>query len=809
MNQGSYSIYIDKRHIRTAFLLNKSNKKIKRIFDDIFDRNIRKWGGRFNPIILTDNRKIGENAWDFLCSYDPDFIQTFSSIDNKTIEKIDNFLSPILLKKNDRLGDIVTNTISVFPTLENLKKLSLSIYRENFKLAIFDLDRDTPDYIKKFIKYNFGIIDKRDYILGQINEKYKSIYKIKSLEDLSTFFDEAGEYRNDIIFPIQLCSLDSNIREPEYDHNYEKFEVIIGDGINNLIYHWNRNFFVKPWLRPKLTNIWLPTKIAKSKVVSEKISKFINKYTDLTGNSNNRGVRFTSFDIPLKSLEEITKNNLSSNIYKHHLIYNVKENDFKAPKFKDYSWSIYGLNMMERKTGRGQSEKINLSNPDISRGSGGGQDWMADIYIEFRSKNFSHIEGKEFYWRLPPRNVLAKRIIKNPKHSRINASGSFSVLAQTRSSVLNNQDKSLLVIKLLSDIEIIESFFDKDFLQRGDIRKNKKINLRVNFSNNGKNLRGLINLFGDLYCAYQVFSKKYWREIFDEMSKKEKIFNNTQKETVRNILEKEGNNEKKIDKATEYLFNLINGVLNNEESLPYDYLEKKAKKEMDEYNKVNKVKGKQKLNKEELKKTIESLINLQVLIMGICPHCLSCGMKNWYPVDDVKRVLKCRGCNQEFPLVAQERWLYRLNSLVKECHAFQGLAPVIIVLGELLNQCNYFFVYSASLNVYEGRKKRPITDLDIICVRDGKFIIGEIKKDPKAFKERDFLKIKKIAKNIRPDIVLFSSLGDPPKGTRLKIESLKKELGHLGIDVYWHPISDFVSKPNSSFGINNKIYYLS
>jgi len=59
MQNSPYSIYIDKRPLRIAFLIDPNQTDFEQL-DAIFEYNHGKWGGRFNPIIFTDGSTIDE-----------------------------------------------------------------------------------------------------------------------------------------------------------------------------------------------------------------------------------------------------------------------------------------------------------------------------------------------------------------------------------------------------------------------------------------------------------------------------------------------------------------------------------------------------------------------------------------------------------------------------------------------------------------------------------------------------------------------------------------------------------------------------
>ena len=93
-----YSIYIDKRPMRIAFLVNPESTSLDGV-DQIIDYNRSLWGGRFNPIILTDGHTIDDKWWQFLRDIDPDVIKPLVHLDSKLIEKIENFLSPLEIEQ--------------------------------------------------------------------------------------------------------------------------------------------------------------------------------------------------------------------------------------------------------------------------------------------------------------------------------------------------------------------------------------------------------------------------------------------------------------------------------------------------------------------------------------------------------------------------------------------------------------------------------------------------------------------------------------------------------------------------------------
>ena len=157
-----YSIYIDKRPIRIAFLVDPSPDSIEKV-DQIIKHNRGLWGGRYNPIILTDGNTIEDKWWKFLRDIDPDIIKPLVPLSSGLIKKFEKFLSPLMIEefREDAQPDLVmwVNT-SISPT--GIDTNSPNIYKDlvlfgNPVLGTFTVDEMDDDMVKLFVQRNFGI----------------------------------------------------------------------------------------------------------------------------------------------------------------------------------------------------------------------------------------------------------------------------------------------------------------------------------------------------------------------------------------------------------------------------------------------------------------------------------------------------------------------------------------------------------------------------------------------------------------------------------------------------------------------------
>ena len=72
----------------------------------------------------------------------------------------------------------------------------------------------------------------------------------------------------------------------------------------------------------------------------------------------------------------------------------------------------------------------------------------------------------------------------------------------------------------------------------------------------------------------------------------------------------------------------------------------------------------------------------------------------------------------------EEGWTYRLNSLVRNAVAHYGTIPVIWTIASLRWRSRSMFLYSPGVELFRSYDDPdPVSDLDVVCVQDGKLLI--------------------------------------------------------------------------------------
>ena len=244
---------------------------------------------------------------------------------------------------------------------------------------------------------------------------------------------------------------------------------------------------------------------------------------------------------------------------------------------------------------------------------------------------------------------------------------------------------------------------------------------------------------------------------------------------MKKLIRREGSltdeNSDAIKRLTAHIINESKKLDLKQKEFPFDEFTQEAKHWQEKYKKnmmsANNQSGvdlEWDFRPENVKDTLEQLTRRNIVQVGVRPRCSRCGMAHWYHVDDIRQHLTCQGCRIQFSLHPELTWHYRLNELIHAAHALHGTTPVILVLGQLLNESRTSFLFSPNLNLLSkpqdesSETLEKTAEVDIACIQDGKFIIGEVKQSMNLFKTQDFDDIAEIAKRTKPDRVLFSCI---------------------------------------------------
>lgn len=217
-----------------------------------------------------------------------------------------------------------------------------------------------------------------------------------------------------------------------------------------------------------------------------------------------------------------------------------------------------------------------------------------------------------------------------------------------------------------------------------------------------------------------------------------------------------------------------------------------------------------------LKSTLEQLCSYQVFFKGFNLKCKTCSSTFWYHINESAEFVTCKGCLHRFTVPVESSFYYKLNDLIKN-NMFHnkelrdGNLTVIRTLINLKNKSRIHFCYLPQIDLFiNSRKTKPLTDLDIVSIVDGKLYIGEAKHTSTAFFEKNsegftcLDTLAKIALEILPHTLVLSCYENPSE----RLENAGKTLAGKFYNSTYKPNIEIMelSKP-SLFNLGSHMYF--
>ena len=653
--------------------------------------------------------------------------------------------------------------------------------------------------------------------LGEVSEINKKVCLITDRESLAATLLEFV-HTPDVIFRDQICALPNEEREIEEDTRSAFFDIIVGDTLQDITYFWNRPLSLPRWKRGRMNPMWLPTTLAKDTDMKEALCAWINRVRWIGGTPET--IRFVSFSTEKQELEDIA-NGFQRKLWKETIVKCFKEPQIPNFCTEDLFFTHIG-NGMDIHRAQSNEETLELVEPKELSQSGSAGHWMADFYIEFTHDRYGNhedvikrLDRSSLFWRFPNRNHLMHHMFDKP--SRVKRNGFPSVM-------LRIEDNVLRFVFEEAESVVASLFWHKN--RPVDELRDPRTQLATapyyfaEPSDKGKYLQGVLELFGNLTFAYEVLRNPYWRTMFDLLSKNTRSEQNAH-ESIANRLKKEigrsgalaVENSAAIRSIAKLLVNEAKKLDFEQKEFPFDEFIQEAERRQKEYMEKMQSAGNQSemdmenfgFRKEDVKVALAQLTHRNIIQIGINPHCPRCGLAQWYHVDDIGQHLTCQGCRIPFSLHPELTWHYRLNELIHAAHALHGTTPVILVLGQLFRECRISFLFSHNLNLLTKPKDKfseeldKAAEVDIACIQDGQFIIGEVKQSRRNFSANDFDIMAEIAERAKPDRVIFSCIDSQKPTSNIfdHMERIRSRLSPLEIEVTWYELEDL----DYSFGV--------
>jgi hypothetical protein len=808
-NNIQSEVVINKRSIRVAFFLplDASDKLLNQIFEYCHAT----WGGRYFPIIPTDGNFISDEHKAILEFYDPDIIESFVTLSEDLLFEIDRKLNPYeisYVKEPDKWWHPHHRGLGICPTQK--------IYNEKFhglgKFVFWKLGKDVDPLVEKFVRRNFSTQERKI----SIPEEKTEVCDVTTLEDLIECLTRLGGI-NASIYQPQISSLTKDIPKVKNQGGIpNRFYFVVGNSVEDLAFFQNRNINNDEWLRGYFRQVWTPPEFLENESFVVAVRDWAERITSGIGNGSNLDLRFASFSLDQKTIEEKCQR-LLPEWRTHKPVYHAK---IDVPEFN------YAGEVPEEKYFITGSEGKIFLNSDNALPSGNmhPEYFMADIHAQYRPDLYTNHVNRKLWWEFPLRNPIVEPFF-----------GTRGRIRRDRvPSIFMKAGDTEIKIKIPNELAVFKTLFFSN-VPHNPPRDDQRISIwkdrvqhQIEISTNGRYLWRFVESFGGINSCSNIFEKHFWRKYFDEISYK----NDIEKLALdlEDIIKNGGLIENEIPIATKKLIKqkakqIADGKY-GQKTIQKSEIQNLVNQEIKEFD-ANYPREKTKEAHQEVFNQIKWFVSREILHLGITTLCPRCQYKNWFSIDGIQQNVICSGCGFDFPFPTEESWKYKFNTALQRSYQ-KGILPVIHILGKYIDgQCLFSTFMPDSnrggariLNGAESemglssfywvppcdlqRDEENETDLDILSVVNGKLVMGEVKESQSLFLENECEVIRNIcdlAEAILPDIVIFSASDKslPEKKIWEEIEKQKKRLKPLCINVIWESAPPRIFLPTIHF----------
>lgn len=480
-----------------------------------------------------------------------------------------------------------------------------------------------------------------------------------------------------------------------------RIELIVSDDKNqfqDLMYYWNRQLYLEHGSY-FLNQIYITASQLEEFLSNNKTVQF---FATLNGA---RDIEITSYSLPKEELDKIVQrlNTWQQNI------------DFSVKTFTNFPFEItgkYNTNKnydepLVRQSLMGKKDLLHLPTLSFAKHKIFGN-WMLDIEVE---RDHSDVNNTI----LLPLNTEYGILFCKEK-GRINKKHSISVL-------VSHEDRSI-DFKIPTDEEILNSLLTTSSTKKSKI-------FEITTSSDGLRLSSLLKLFNkNYYSLDSFFHNKFWLGIFRSKS-----------------ISAEKDDRIKKSKGIVSMLDLKQEYITMFEKEGYEF---KKRYFTSHFN--------------ELLADVKDLVKIGAYFIGRKIKCNNCGSSLWYSLSELDNTMECKGCFNSIRPKVQAPDYYKLNDVVRNClisnsgsaNDIHGNLTVLHTLLSKQTHSKRSFYCIPSQDFFEFTSESAISDIDIICVSDGKLTIGEAKNSAKEFTNKVIDNLIYLGDNIEPSEVILA-----------------------------------------------------
>ena len=819
------------RPLRVAYVLEEGVDGHKWL-DAIFANSFGRHGGRQSLVIPVIEGQIPDRYMNWLQLIDPDFVLLLTFDNQKFLEPLTRILGDTKIQERFRSRgdeeehprvDIDINGLSSISWIPFLKVTSSAMRAA----PEFILDRFPGWNDDGIIKDNFGTP------FGSLNpfpmhdqlgvpaliltppDAPKNRWHFQSIEgeEIQNAYSVIERLAN--TGNIATLSRLSNLAVQRFQTSHSwnnSFCLVIGDSFADRISCWNSALLFGNAETQELHSMRIPAHVVSDINKIDKISHYLNRRNWINQQGGQGRVTIRSHSLSTAQLQNFA-DQLKTKSYSWIEISPISSLDECCPVDKTQvhptgsGWSNNHDKRIETKVIDGvtvisPAKPFHLSycsgqHPVFSQGS-----WYVDLSIDRLSDNGRYSNVRE-EWRLPIRTNLIRKFCSG-NGARLLSYGSIT-------KPIDNQETDIK-INTVSDMDIIHSLltempiFDRDDM-RHSIQK-KPAYCYIKPSDKGSYLRGLIGLFGSLNDAERTLENHFWRNQFLKMAvpsqnQKDEIITYLKRRLkARNsplVINDDGDWQRLAHRIIEKSFRLRAPKDKTKfDKLLSAWLSELEQGIMLDQNlapRLDEILGEA---RNELERSLSYLFGKGIFFRGHAWSCRHCSNRNWVAVDSLKDIMACEVCKREHQLPVDVSLDFRLNDFFATCLREHDTLAVTWALSSLRQESKHSFIYSPQINLYkdypENQKGQSNRELDVVCIIDNKFVIGEVKISVDIIADSDIEDLADAAIKLDVDKAVLMALSGEISSMDDKVAKLRKLLpDHIGA---YGKISDWNDSPS-------------
>jgi hypothetical protein len=754
------------RQVRVAYLIDPEASSLD-LLDAIMSTCSRAWGGRLSPIVPVIKGEISPAYWEILRSADPDWIYSYTSVPQALIDGLASEIAPIqFTKHSDHLlqGERPYYSPSISHELVRVHGLlPLATEQRWFQppaLVTYG-GKGTADPL---IRRNFGLLP-NNILSEQIAKEIQQLEFDDSV-DFAGFLELVSVRTGSLIFPYAATCAKA-ICDTGTDTHWSTYSLFVGENLSDWLAFWNQIFTVAPGARANWKALCLPAQALTDLRTIEALTKFLRRFAFRNG-QNSPYLNWIS-----SALSESDLRSLASPFMSRKIDANFKfsvEEEWSLPALATRTKYWFGF----RGGGLGQPDVLGTTVHQIPNTGGlvdlsslpfqvGNDDrWIRDVHIEYRAEQ-RYYSNEELVYQLPRKNLIATGFCGLP--GRVDADGGLSVEMRPKAPlILTIPEDRNLILSAIGCGRRVRYTGDFEWKEQSPVFEDHGL------SDKARYCRGVLSLFGGLQSAHQMFESRFWRRnIYRLANVQEKTVGDTDSPLFLKLsknpqlwaINPDANLEDELHRLEAQIVKLIRSLRSSEAEITYRFLVDDFTKERAEsvvQNPHLAPKNDDEANhaaaeaEGRLKHTLQELVDSNIFQQGIVARCLQCGSRIWRELGSIKQQFECPGCGASARSPVEPTWYYRLNSLVSKAVSEHGTVALINALAEAREKARNSFIFSPGFAFYAHYDdKDPVSEVDAICLVDGKLWIGEVKSQASDFSSAVMAKLVADAKKLGAD----------------------------------------------------------